>query len=273
MPTWDESYVATLNDRFSTITDGLGDRISDITQGRTAPALDDIALGSGRHVNASALFFDICGFSRRTNRDDLEALGETLYMLDCVIPMVMHVIFDHGGYVEKNTGDGVMGIIGVGESQESAATNALNAAVVSLYVVKHIVNPHLEENGIEPIEAKFGIDMGSLLLARIGTRRGAAKVVRSHITAVGPTANIAFALQEHAGPNEILIGGLVFDHADKAAELMVATDVPDWYWTIGPDDRDYLVWKYTGRRTPPLNSPERPSPSFREIQRRSVLDN
>jgi adenylate cyclase len=251
MPAWDASYVTTLNDRFGRITDGLEDRISDITAGRTAPALDDIALGSGRHVNASALFFDICGFSRRTNRDDLEALGETLYMLDCVIPMVMHVVFDHGGYVEKNTGDGVMAIVGVGESQERAATNAVNVAVISLYVVKHIVNPHLEAEGIEPIEAKFGIDMGSLLLARLGTRRGAAKVVRSHITAVGPTANIAFALQEHAGPDEILIGDLVFDHADKRVDLMHSVDIPDWEWTIGPESRTYMVWEYTGRRSTP----------------------
>jgi adenylate cyclase len=251
MPTWDESYVTTLNDRFTRITDGLEDRISDITAGRTAPALDDIALGTGRHVNAAAMFFDICGFSQRTSRDDLEALGETLYMLDCVIPMVMHVVFDHGGYVEKNTGDGVMAIVGVGESQESAATNAVNAAVISLYVVRHIVNPHLGAAGIEPIEVKFGIDMGSLLLARIGTRRGAAKVVRSHITAVGPTANIAFALQEHAGPDEILVGDLVFDHAEKPVEFMNLVEVPDWGWTIGPDSRKYLVWEYTGRRMAP----------------------
>jgi adenylate cyclase len=251
MPIWGESYLETLNDRFTRITDGLADRIADITAGRTAPALDDIALGSGRHVNACALFFDICGFSRRTNRDDLVALGETLYMLDCAIPMVMHVVFDHGGYVEKNTGDGVMAIVGVGESQEDAATKAINVAVISLYVIRHIVNPHLEAKGIEPIEAKFGIDMGSLLLARIGTRRGAAKVVRSHITAVGPTANIAFALQEHAGPDEILIGHLVFEHAEKRVDFMHSVDIPGWEWTIGPESVTYMVWEYTGRKTTP----------------------
>jgi adenylate cyclase len=249
MPAWDLNYFKTLSERFERITDGLPGRIADITEGRSAPSLDEMSLGTGRHVQASVLFFDICGFTRRTARDDLEALGKTLYMLDCVIPMVMHVVFDYGGYIEKNTGDGVMALIGIGETPEDATTKAVDVAVVSLYMIDKLVNPHLVDEGIDPVDVSFGIDYGSLLLARIGTRRGTAKVVRSHITAVGPTANIAFALQEHAGPGEVLVGDLIYDHSRKKTDLMDMVTIADWAWTIGTDARTYYAWEYTGRRT------------------------
>jgi class 3 adenylate cyclase len=248
MPAWDLDYFNTLSERFERITDGLPGRIADITEGRSAPSLDEMSLGTGRHVQASVLFFDICGFTQRTARDDLEALGETLYMLDCVIPMVMHVVFDYGGYIEKNTGDGVMALIGIGETPEDATTKAVDIAVVSLYVIDKLVNPHLVDEGIDPVDVSFGIDYGSLLLARIGTRRGTAKVVRSHITAVGPTANIAFALQEHAGAGEVLVGDLIYDHSRKKTDLMNMVTIADWAWTIGTDSRTYYAWEYTGRR-------------------------
>lgn len=255
MPTWNQAYLDDLEEYFDGLVVGLDDRIEGITTGRTVPALEDMSIGSGRHVRASVMFFDICGFSARTSRDDLATLGETLYMLDCVVPTVMRVVFDHGGYIEKNTGDGVMAIMGVGCDAKAATTSAVNAAVVSLYVIKTIVNPHLLGIGIEPVEVSFGIDFGSLLLARIGSRRGGAKQSRSHITAVGPTANIAFELQEAASANEIMVGDLVYDFADKPSELFDSVDLPDWRWTIGSDegerDDDYYVWRYRGRRSAP----------------------
>lgn len=254
MAAWNATYLSKLEERFEGITDGLGSRIDEVTEGRTAPALEAMAIGSGRHVSASVLFFDICGFTKRTSRDDLDSLGETLYMLDCVVPMVMHVIFDYGGYVEKNTGDGVMAIVGVGESPETAASNALSIATVGLYVVEAIVNPHLASVGIDPIDASFGIDYGQLLLARIGTRRGGSKQDRSHITAVGPTANIAFQLQDAAGSNEIMVGDLVYDHAYQSPDLFEMVTPHDWRWTIGRPPRTYYAWRYNGRKRKPTAS-------------------
>jgi adenylate cyclase len=253
MPSWNQTYLGKLEERFDAIVEGLDSRIDAITQGRAAPGLEDMAIGSGRHVYASVLFFDICGFTNRTSRDDLDSLGETLYMLDCVVPMVMHVIFDHGGYVEKNTGDGVMAIVGVGEQPERAATEAIKIATVSLYALENIVNPHLVSVGIDPVDVSFGIDFGQLLLARIGTHRGGSKQDRSHITAVGPTANIAFQLQELAGSNEIIAGDLVVHYAEQTLDLFEPLIVPDWTWSIGPDAQPYYVWQYTGRKRTPVD--------------------
>jgi class 3 adenylate cyclase len=112
MPAWTTGYLDTLRERFNTLTNGLRDRLDAVADGRIAPAVDDITIGSGRSLRAAALFFDIRGFTARTSSPVPADLKRTLLMLDCVIPMVMNVIHDHNGYVEKNTGDGVMGIIG-----------------------------------------------------------------------------------------------------------------------------------------------------------------
>ncbi len=142
MPNWNAEYYETLVDRFSDITDGLDDRLDAIVDGRIAPAVDDIPIGSARKLRAATLVFDIRGFSSRTTT--VANMKKALQMLDCVIPMVEHIVHDHGGYVEKNTGDGVMAIIGAGSEDEDAANTALDVATASLYVLKNLVNDYLE---------------------------------------------------------------------------------------------------------------------------------
>ena len=115
-------------------------------------------------------------------------------MLDCVIPMVMQVIHDHDGYVEKNTGDGVMAVFGVDEADQGANA-ALDAALTIFYVQKVLVNPYLAGLGIPPVAARIGIDLGPLLLARIGVASGTARQQRNFLTAVGPAAKCGLQVQ------------------------------------------------------------------------------
>jgi class 3 adenylate cyclase len=179
MPAWTTPYRDTLRERFNTLTAGLRDRLDAVAAGRIAPAVDDITIGSGRSLRAAVLFFDIRGFSTRTGSPDPQELKRTLLMLDCVIPMVMNVIHDHGGYVEKNTGDGVMGIIGADGTDAEAANDSLDTALTIFYTLSTIVNPFLTQLGIPPVNARIGIDMGPLLLARIGVPTGGARLARN----------------------------------------------------------------------------------------------
>lgn len=253
MPAWTTQYWNTLRDRFSALATGLSDRLDEVADGRVAPAVDDIAIGSGRKLRAAVLFFDIRGFSSRTRSPDPQALKQTLLMLDCVIPMVMHVINDHNGYVEKNTGDGVMGIIGADSSDAEAANDSLDAALTIFHVLSNFVNPFLQRLGIPAVDARVGIDIGQLLLARIGVPTGAARHDRNFLTAVGPAANIACRLQQMAGTNEIFVGDLVFQNAriGRHAEFSVATP-PGWDWVHMGTTNPYWVWRFDEVRTVPL---------------------
>lgn len=252
MPTWNLAYLQEVSDKLTTITDGLNDRLDSIVDGRTSPALEDIAIGSGRKMRAAILFFDIRGFTNRTGSADLDKLKETLYMLDCVIPIVMKVIYDHNGYVEKNTGDGVMAIIGSEESDEIAANTALDIATAIFYVLKHIVNPHLESLGIKKVDARIGLDMGTLLITRIGLPTGTSKTKRNFLTAVGPCANLASKIQHMAQTNEIWTGDLIKENCRENRKTHFIDKTPsDWTWSYNKSDRSYKIWNYNAVKVEP----------------------
>jgi class 3 adenylate cyclase len=215
MPNWDSRYYGSLVERVSEIVDGLDDRLDSVIDGRIAPAVENLVIGSARRLRVAAFFFDIRGFSSRTGSGRLDETKRALLMLDVVIPMVMHIVYDYGGYVEKNTGDGVMAIIGseAVRSDSDAANAALDIATISFYLLNNLVNPYLTSKGIDAVDARIGIDLGTLLLARIGTPKGSAQQDRSFLTAVGSAANLAAHLQQMAGTNQIWVGDLIRQNA------------------------------------------------------------
>lgn len=251
---WTTTYNNELRGRFTAITAEIPGRLAQITAARTAPSLDDLPIGSAKKLDAAVMFFDIEGFTARTASDDNATLTGTLHMLNCVIPMMMHVIHDHGGYVEKNTGDGVMAIFYEGTPQEIVHA-ALDSAVTCMYVLREFVNPYLARVGVAPVRARIGIDHGNLLLSKIGVPTGTAEHRRNFLTAVGPTANIAFRLQAAAGTDQILVGHFVYEYASdfrRAFSMQEATPA-EWIWVHGLQRERYLAWRFTETRSAPFD--------------------
>ncbi|RIA32412.1 class 3 adenylate cyclase [Stenotrophomonas sp. AG209] len=242
-----DGYVASIE----LTAPNLPNRLADITNGRVAPAVDDLRIGSARRVRAVVIFFDIRGFTKRTKSSDDDELRSTLFMLNSVIPAMMRVLYRHGAYVEKNTGDGLMGVLGIGEDGPTAARSALAAASEMLYVLGSIVNPFLARHGIEPVDARVGLDMGDLLLARIGTARGSADHDRSYLTAVGPAANLACKIQGLAGTNQIYCGDLLRHNTplDPQRRLFLDVTPDDWAWIYQGTTSVYSCWRYLGETT------------------------
>ena len=253
MKLWTHEYHEELKTRFDDLTRQIPERMGQITDGRVAPSLDDLAIGSARQMNAAVLFFDIVGFTDRTSSDDETTLRRTLSMLDALIPTVMQIIYDHRGYVEKNTGDGVMALFTDGAHAEKVGS-ALDAAVTVFYVLRMFVNPYLEAKGVPPVDARIGIDYGKLLISKIGVHSGSADHQRNFLTAVGPTANIACRLQQHAGTNEIWVGDLVALNAPAWRQQMsfVGATIAGWPWVYVPSGQPYSVWHFTENRAEPI---------------------
>lgn len=252
MPNWNEEYWTSLEEQFEKITNKLEDRVNEVADGRITPALADIKIGSGRRMRTSVFFFDIRGFTKRTNSAEIDKLKETLFMLNCLIPMVMKVIYDHNGYIEKNTGDGIMALIGTEDDDEISANNALNCATIIFYVMKNLVNPFLTENSIDEVKARIGIDLGKLLITRIGLPTGTSKYQRNFLTAVGPTANIASKIQNLADTNQIWVGDQIKKHAKEYRQKFFKDVTPDdWTWIYSNSKERYKVWHYGAYRNPP----------------------
>ncbi len=252
MPKWTKEYYSSLEERFNKITEGLADRIDGVINGTVTPAINDIPIGSARKMRAAVLFFDIRNFTSRTSSAEMPKLKETLIMLDCVIPMVMHIIFDNDGYIEKNTGDGVMAVIGLEEEDESAANKALSAATTIFYTLNNTINPFLKKLGIKEIDARIGIDLGTLLVARIGAHKGTSQQDRSFLTVIGPSANLASKIQNEAGTNEIWVGDLICKNAEEyRKDFFVDVTPKDWTWSYVGTSESYNIWDYNASRKHP----------------------
>jgi len=251
MPSWTSTYEANLRTFFRELTTTLPARLRQVVTGRTTPALEGLTIGSGREVAATVLFFDIEGSTERTPTGRSEHLRKTLATLNCVIPMISRVVTDYGGYIEKNTGDGLMAVFG---PSDSSAKDALDTATTCFYVLRTIINPFLTANGIESVDARIGIEHGQLLLARIGLPTGSAYIQRNFLTAIGPAANIAFRLQGIAGTNGICVGDGVRQRASLGRENHFQAFIPpNWDWVFEGTQKPYWVWKYTEQRTTPID--------------------
>lgn len=252
MPNWTTRYHDELASLFNDLTTALPGRLRQVVTGRTTPALEALTIGSAREVTATVMFFDIEGSTKRTPSGRSIDLRRTLATLNCVIPMISRIVTDHGGYIEKNTGDGLMAIFG---PSDSSADDALDAATTCFFALRELVNPYLIASAIPAVDARIGIDRGNILLARIGLPTGTSDNQRNFLTAVGPAANIAFRLQEVAGTNGICVGHGVHANAtgDRRSHFQ-AFIPPDWAWRFENDPAErYWVWKYTSRRVRPLD--------------------
>lgn len=252
MPDWNLKYWETIRTAFEKITENLHQRVNEVADGRITPALEDIKIGSGRKLDATVLFFDIRNFTSRVNSSDMAKLKETLFMLNCVIPTVMKIIYDYNGYIEKNTGDGLMAIIGVEDDTSTSVNNVLSASTTIFYTLKNLINPYLESVGIEKVDARIGIDTGRILITRIGLPQGTSKHQRNFLTVVGPTANIASKIQNMAGTNQIWTGDLIKRNAKEWRSGFFKKVTPsDWTWQYTSNGSRYDIWHYHASRTKP----------------------
>ncbi|WP_336127804.1 adenylate/guanylate cyclase domain-containing protein [Mesoflavibacter sp. CH_XMU1422-2] len=245
MADWGKEYWNSIKDHFKSNIDGLDDKVNSVTNGRVTPALEDIKIGSGRKMRTACLFFDIRGFTKRTSSSDFDKLKETLYMLNCVIPTVMKIIYDYNGYIEKNTGDGIMALIGTDDDDETSANNALQASMTIFYALEHLINPHLKKKGIDEVKARIGIDLGQILITRIGLPTGQSKHKRNFLTAVGPTANIASKIQHASSTNQIWVGDQIKENANDAwNKFFIKKEIEDWIWVYAQSGKKYNVWHF-----------------------------
>lgn len=226
----------------------LSRRMDAVVDGRATPTIESIPIGSGRNVTAVIVFFDICGFTSRTSSDNPQVLKNTLLMLNIVIPAMMKVAYRFGGYVEKNTGDGLMVILGIERTDVQAANDALDVAEEMFFVLTRIVNPLLDSIGIEPVEARIGMDMGRVLISRIGLPNGTSPHSRNALTAVGPAANLACKFQGMANRNEIWCGDSIRRYSSQDRQSYFDLTTPDnWTWSYGGNNQNlYNCWRYRG---------------------------
>jgi class 3 adenylate cyclase len=160
--------------------------------------------------HATIMFADLLGMDALAQQLDASALGE---MMTRSFAEMSGAVTDHGGFVDKYMGDGLMALFGIPNAIENAPKQAVNAAID----MRRRFARMAEKNSL-PIAVHIGINTGLVIAGEIGGR------VRRDFSAMGDTVNLAARLKDEAPAGAIYVGpethrytGRDFDYAPLPA--------------------------------------------------------
>ena len=144
-----------------------------------------------------------------------------------------YTVTQFGGYMLKFVGDAVLAYFNAENALVYPADNIVNCAKSMIRVLNEAINPVLNENDYPTISAKIGIDAGENMIVRYGSDK-----TKSHVDILGASMNMAAKIQNMAEPNQILIGGDVYDRLH-----------PETQKSFNKKIFDNSKWKYHNRKT------------------------
>jgi adenylate cyclase len=155
---------------------------------------EEISMGGSNHV-VTILFSDIREFTSMAENLPPEVVVKILngYFGD-----MTPIIFGHNGLLDKYIGDGLMALFGVPSNIETAALDAVAAAIDMMRRMK-FVNQELKREGLSEIAIGIGINTGMVTVGYIGSEE------RTDYTAIGDSVNLAARLEKEAQAGQIII--------------------------------------------------------------------
>jgi class 3 adenylate cyclase/predicted ATPase len=155
------------------------------------PTASPRAAASAERRQITVMFCDLVGSTALSTRLDPEDLREVIAAYH---KSVAQVVMGFGGYVAKYMGDGVLVYFGYPEASETAAENAVRAALALIGAVSQLVVAGIRH------EVRVGLATG---LVVVGELVGAGEAQERNV--VGETPNLAARLQSAAAPNTVVI--------------------------------------------------------------------
>lgn len=156
--------------------------------------LDQVQLG-GKHVNATAVFADIVGFTSIAEKLPPAEVANLLNEYFSYISMITRL---YHGTIDKFMGDCAMMIFGAPEEDKDHKINAITCAVMIQRLVE-VLNKERIIDGQIPIHFRIGINSGMMLAGNMGSNE------RMQYTVVGDAVNLASRLQTVAEKDQIVV--------------------------------------------------------------------
>ena len=173
--------------------------------------LSDTGLRSLRSARreVTVLFADIRDFTafaeRRTPEEVVDVLNE-------YFDLMVHVLFEHQGTLDKFLGDGLLALFGTPLEQEDHPQRAVQAAL-DIQRAATALNTVRRHRGQPTLHLGIGLNSGEAVVGNIGSEK------RMEYTVVGDMVNVAQRLQAQAGGGEILIGTSLFPHVQHLVNI------------------------------------------------------
>jgi len=157
-------------------------------------------LSEGERRNVAILFADIQGFTELSESLDHEIVKN---ILDGILKVFTISVENHGGYVDKYTGDQIMALFGAKVASELDTQRAVFAALDmqkkldqfnKIFPSKYNLSP--EEHSLS---VRFGINTGVVTTGKVGKGR------EGDFTVYGDAVNLASRMESNAPVNRIML--------------------------------------------------------------------
>jgi adenylate cyclase len=173
------------------------------------PDFRDLRHNEELNHHCVSAFIDIKGSTKLVNKYSLQ---QVRYIKDTMLTLCIYISNFFGGHVQRLQGDGIfVQFVRRDRYARDAIINALNATSIILQFVKVDLASILEDQGIDPLKVRVGIDYGNdedVLWSHYGIPNC------SELTTTSLHTDLAAKLQARARSNRILIGGNVKDVLD-----------------------------------------------------------
>src|SRR5215475_6780721 len=177
------------------------------TQGSDAPSGSPFLWRDAERRQLTVMFVDLVGSTELSLKLDPEELREVSRAYQ---DATSREVGRFGGHVAKYMGDGVLVYFGYPQAHEDDAVRAIYAGLAVVRAVKHLGKRMLASHGGR-LRARVGAATGVVVVGDlVGTEGSEAGAV------TGETPNLAYRLQEAAGPGQVVIADLTRALAGEA---------------------------------------------------------
>jgi adenylate cyclase len=209
--------IGELTDAFNGMAKGLREKrfIRDTFERYMSKQLAEKLLGDpekmklelgGEHRHVTILFTDIRGFTALSERLDPKGV---ISFLNEYFKMMVDVVFEHNGWIDKFIGDALMVIFGIPVKAGDDAVRAVRTGLRMKDAVKRFNEKRVREGGA-PIHIGIGINSGIVVAGNVGSEE------RMNYTVIGDPVNLAARLVTLSREENIIISlntyELVKDH-------------------------------------------------------------
>ncbi len=144
-----------------------------------------LELGKGGQLtDLTILFSDIRGF---TSMSEKLPAQEVVKVLNDYFELMVDILFEHGGILDKFIGDALMGLWGAPVRRPDDATRAVQAAVQMQAKLREF-NAERVADGKQPLQIGIGLHTGQVVVGNMGSSKALS------YTAIGDGVNLASRL-------------------------------------------------------------------------------